>query len=107
MHTSKQMTKAQRHKLLQTMRQDSIRMLGEPSASDELLALLEPIEDFISAEIKATKSRNPKVRARAERRVLEIGSFFMPLMDCLYPIHLRAKSKLEELRPLVQEAIGQ
>ena len=101
------MAKAQRHKLLQDMRQSSIRMLGEPSASDELLALLTPIEDFIMAEIKATKSANRKVRERAERRILEIGSFLLPLMNQLLPVHLRTMGMLEELRPRIREAIGQ
>ena len=100
--SSKTMTKAQRHKLLQTMRQDSIRMLGEPSASDELLALLSPIEDFIMAEISATKSRNPKVRARAERRILEIGEFGMDLMNRLSSTYLKTMWKIEHALKEVQ-----
>ena len=97
MHTSKPMTKVQRHKLLRKMRQDSIRMLGEPSASDELLALLAPIEDFIMAEISVTKSRNPKVRARAERRILEIGEFGMELMNRLCPTYLKTMWQIEHM----------
>ncbi len=102
MRTPNQMTKAQKHKLLEDMRQQSIRMLGEPSASDELLALLEPIEDFIGAEIKATKSRNPKVRARAERRMLEIGELFIGMMESLSPIYLRTMWKIEHALKEVQ-----
>ena len=100
MHTSthsKTTTKAQRHKLLQKMQQDSIRMLGESSASDELLALLEPIEDFIMAEIKATKSSNRKARERAERRILEIGEFGMELMNRLCPVYLKTMWKIEHM----------
>ena len=70
-------------------------MFGEPSASDELLALLEPIEDFISAEIKATKSPNPKVRARAEKRILEIAEFGTELMNRLTPLYLKTMWHIE------------
>ena len=102
MHTSKPMTKVQRHELLQKMRQDSIRMLGEPSASDELLALLAPIEEFINAEVKAAQSRNSKVRARAERRILEIGEFGMELMNRLCPTYLKTMWKIEHALKEVQ-----
>jgi len=93
------MTKAQRHKLLRTMREDS--------AFDELASLLKPIEEFISVEVQATKSRNPKVRARAERRILEIGEFGMELMNQLIPTYLRSMGKIASLRPFIREAIGQ
>jgi hypothetical protein len=96
------MTKAQRHKLLQDMRQDSIRMLGEPSASDELLGLLEPINDFIDVELKGIKSRSPKTRARAERRMMEIGGFLFPLMESLCPLYLRTMWKIEHALKDVQ-----
>ena len=96
------MTKAQRHRLLQKMRQDIIRMLGEPSAFDELLPLLEPIEEFINAEVKAAQSRNPKVRARAERRILEIGEFGMELMNRLCPTYLKTMWQIEHALKDVQ-----
>ena len=105
MHTSsKTMIKAQRHKLLRKMCQDSIRMLGEPSVFDELLPLLEPIEEFISAEVKAAQSRNPKVRARAERRILEIGEFGMELMNRLCPTYLKTMWKIEHALKEVQSS---
>ena len=96
------MTKAQRHKLLQNMRQDSIRMLGEPSVFDELLPLLEPIQEFINAEVKAAQSRNSKVRARAERRILEIGEFGIELMNRLCPTYLKTMWKIEHALKEVQ-----
>lgn len=86
------------------MRADSIRMLGEPSAFDELLPLLEPIEEFISAEIKATKSRNLKVRARAERRILEIAEFGMELMNRLTPLYLKTMWQIEHALKNVQSS---
>lgn len=81
--------------------------MREESAFNDLASLLKPIEEFIMAEIKATKSRNSKVRARAERRILEIGEFGMELMNRLIPTHLSSMSKLAALRPLIREAIGQ
>ena len=77
-------------------------MFGEPSATDDLLALLQPIEDFIIAEIKSTKSRNPKVRARAERRILEIGEFGMELMHRLCPTYLKTMWQIEHALKEVQ-----
>lgn len=70
-------------------------MLGEPSALDEILPLFNEISDFVEKEIKGTKSRNPKVRERAEQRVLEVGGFMMALMERLYPVHLRTLWKIE------------
>ena len=96
------MTKAQRHKLVQKMRRDSIRMLGEPSVFDELLPLLEPIEEFINAEVKAAQSRNLKIRARAERRILEIGEFGMELMNRLCPTYLKTMWQIEHALKEVQ-----
>jgi len=95
MHTPKQMTKAQRHELLQKMKQDSIRFMGEPSALDEILPLFNQITDFIEVETKALKSRSPKVRERAERRILEVGGFFMQLMERLHPVYLSLLWKIE------------
>jgi hypothetical protein len=97
MHTSKQMTKAQRHKLLRTMRQESIRFIGEPTPVDEILPLVDQIMEIVNTEMKGLKARNPKVRERAEKRVMEIGSFFISVMECLHPTYLRTLWKIEHM----------
>ena len=95
MHTPKKLTKAQKEKLLKKLRGDRPNI--EPHAFEQIAPLLELIADFIMAEIKDMESPDPKVRARAEERVLEVGAFFMKLMERLCPIYLRTMWKIEHM----------
>ena len=74
---------------------------------DQIEPLLEIIADVVIEELKGLESPDPKVRERAEEQVYELGMFSVKMMDQFYPIYLRAKSRLEMMKPLIGEAIGQ
>lgn len=93
MHTPKKLTKAQKQKLLKTLRGDGTVL--EPSAFDQIAPLFELIADFVIAECKDTESSDPKVRQRAEENVFELGLFGMKLMEELHPIYQRTLWKIE------------
>ena len=93
MHTPKKLTKAQKQKLLKTLRGDGTAL--EPSAFNQIAHLFELIADFVIAECKDTESSDPKVRQRAEENVFELGLFGMKLMEELHPIYLRTLWKIE------------
>lgn len=57
--------------------------------------MLEEIADCVLEECKAVESPDPKVRAKAEESVYELGILFMEMMDRLYPTYLRTKWALE------------
>lgn len=73
---------------MRKMREESIRMMGEPSPLDEIFPLVDKIMEIVDAETKGLKSRSPTVRERAMRRTLEIGDFFMDMMARMNPTYL-------------------
>jgi hypothetical protein len=79
------------------MREDSIRFMGEPTPVDDILPLVDQIMEIVNTEMKGLKARSPKGRERAQKRVMEIGSFFMALMESLHPTYLRTLWKIEHM----------
>ena len=68
---------------------------GESLVFDQIAPMLETVADFVIEELKDVESPDPKVRARAEESVYELGILFMEMMDRLYPTYLRTKWALE------------